>query len=94
MENVKKHISLLGLEAQDLVTGFKGIITSISFDLYGCVQAVINRGLNKDGELSSGHWFDVNRLKILKDTPVMDVPNFVSGIQAEGKQGACEKPAY
>lgn len=53
MENVKKHISLLGLEAQDLVTGFKGIITSISFDLYGCVQAVINPGLNKDGELSS-----------------------------------------
>lgn len=32
-----KHIDLLGLKAEDKVTGFKGVITTLSFDLYGCV---------------------------------------------------------
>jgi hypothetical protein len=90
---IKKHLELLGLKVQDKVTGMKGVVSSIGFDLYGCVQAIVNPGLGKDGKPTECHWYDVNRLKILSDKPVMDRPNFDFGPQAEGKQGAAEKPS-
>lgn len=93
MINVKKHMGLLGLRVEDKVTGLKGVVASISFDLYGCVQAIVNPGVNKSGALGDQAWFDVSRLKILNKKPVMDVPDFEYGLQAEGKQGAAEKPA-
>jgi hypothetical protein len=34
----------------------------------------------------------VNRLKVLSRKPVMELPNFDYGPQAEGRQGAAEKP--
>ena len=47
----EKHFNLLGMKGKDVVTGFKGVITSLSFDLYGCVQAVINpRKMDKEGK--------------------------------------------
>lgn len=92
--NVKKHLSLLGLKAADKVTGFKGIVESISFDLYGCVQCVLKPAVNEKGELVDGRWFDVARIKIEDRSPVMDLPNFEYGVQAEGKQGASEKPMF
>lgn len=39
-------------------------------------------------------WFDVSRLAIIGEDPVMDRPNFEFGLQAEGKQGAAEKPKF
>ncbi len=92
MVNIKKHMALLGLRVEDRVTGMKGVVASISFDLYGCVQAIVNPGLGKDGKLSDQIWFDVSRLKVLDKKPVMQVPDFEYGPQAEGLQGAAEKP--
>jgi hypothetical protein len=90
--SVKKHIDLLGMNVQDRVTGFRGVVVSVSFDLYGCVQAMVHPGMGKDGNLQEQHWFDVARLKVLQETPVMEPPNFESGPQAEGKQGPAAKP--
>lgn len=90
---IKKHLELLGLRVEDKVTGLKGVVSSIGFDLYGCVQAIVNPGLGKDGKPAECQWFDVARLKILSAKPVMDRPNFDFGPQAEGKQGASEKPS-
>lgn len=90
--NIGKHLSLLGLEAEDKVTKFKGTVTTISFDLYGCIQAVLSPQMKKDGTIPEGRWFDVNRLKVLGEKPVMDRPNFEEGHQAEGNQGCAEKP--
>lgn len=73
---MNEYMKLLGLKAEDVVSGFKGVITSISFDLYGCVQAVISPGLDKDGKLQDGHWFDTKRLIITDATRVMEVPTF------------------
>lgn len=92
MTNMEEHIDLLGMKVEDKVTGFKGVVSSISFDLYGCVQAVVAPGMDKDGKLPEGKWFDVARLTVTSESPVMDRPNFESGNQAEGKQGAAEKP--
>lgn len=90
--NIKKHLDLLGHRVEDKVTGLTGTVTSIGFDLYGCIQAIVNPGLDKDGKSRDSLWFDVARLKVLSDQPVMERPNYDFGPQAEGKQGAAEKP--
>jgi hypothetical protein len=81
---VKEHFELLGRKAKDVVTGFEGVVTSISFDLYGCVQAVVSPGLNEKQEPGDGRWFDTKRLVPLSAEPVMTVPSFevVPGGQA------------
>lgn len=86
---IKESISLLGLKAHDRVTGFSGVIASISFDLYGCVQALIQAPVTiRDMELGKAYWFDVKRLEI--DDRVMNAPNFE--IKFGKEIGAAEKP--
>lgn len=91
---INDHLQLLGMKVEDRVTGLTGIVSSIGFDLYGCIQAIVNPGVDKDGKLRDQCWFDVNRLKVVSDAPVMPQPDFVVGRQAEGKQGAAERPAF
>lgn len=91
-DNISLHLKLLGKKACDLVTGYSGVITTVSFDLYGCVQAVITRPVSDDNEIKSGNWFDVTRLSIVDDTPVIALPNFAKGYIAEGKKGCADKP--
>lgn len=76
MIDAKEHLNLLGLPAEDKVTGLKGVVTSISFDLYGCVQALIHPGTDNEGKLREQTWLDINRLKITNENPVMDRPDF------------------
>ncbi len=73
---MKQHIAMLGHRAKDKVTLVVGVIDSICFDLYGCVQASLNTGVDKDGKRKEGYWFDVKRLEILGTETVMEVPNF------------------
>lgn len=90
---ITKHLNMLGLKAKDCVTGVEGVITSLSFDLYGCVQATLHRGTDKDGKLHDLHWFDIARLQVTDPTPVMDRPDFLGdNKQADGRQGPAEKP--
>ncbi len=50
MENqVNEHIKFLGLQVRDEVTGFSGVVTSMSFDLYGCIQAVVTPKVKEGG---------------------------------------------
>jgi len=91
--DLQKYLELLGMKAKDCVTGAEGVITSISFDLYGCIQAVVTPGANADGKLESGRWFDVQRLKVTDKKSVMERPNFEHGPVALGKKGPAEKPA-
>lgn len=89
---MQKHIGLLGLKAKDAVTGFEGVITTISFDLYGCVQAVVSPHIDDKGEIPDGKWFDVTRLVIKGRKRVMAVPEFSKGYIAAGNKGCAEKP--
>ncbi len=92
MINIKKHMELLGLRVIDLVSGFTGVVTAISFDLYGCIQAIVNPGIDKDGKPQETRWFDVARLKVADEKPVMEIPDFDYGPIAEGRHGPSEKP--
>jgi len=85
---MNEHLKLLGIKVRDAVTGFTGVVSSISFDLFGCVQAVVSPPVNNDGVLGEGRWFDTKRLVVLEPDPVMQVPSFdlVPGGQALPRQ--------
>ncbi len=92
-----RHISSLGYRVVDNVTGFKGVITSISFELYGCIQAIVtsDTGSSDDGSCkSTSKWFDVSRLTIVDEIMInVPIPNFDRGYIANGLKGAShDKP--
>jgi hypothetical protein len=86
-----KHIDNLGRKAKDKVTGFSGVIESVGFDLYGCVQYVIVPEAKEGRDYGDSRWFDVTRLEV-SGKPVMDLPDFDIGYVAEGKKGPADKP--
>ena len=89
---IGKHLELLGHKATDKVTGFKGVITTLSFDLYGCIQVVITAEVDKDGKSVDGRWFDLARLKVTSKNPVMPLPPFDSVYIMDGNKGCSIKP--
>ena len=92
MDTYKKHIELLGHKAEDKITGFKGTIESVCFDLYGCIQVSLKPLTDKDGKVPEGYWFDVTRVKVDTKNRVVDLPNFYEGYVAEGRKGPAQKP--
>lgn len=63
----------------------------MSFDLYGCIQAIVTPEVDKKGEKADSEWFDVTRLEVTDDKPVMELPDFERGYVATGKKGASSK---
>lgn len=92
MLSLTDHIRLLGLRVKDRVTGFEGVVTSVTYDLYGCIQALVNPGVDKDNKTRDSMWLDTNRLSVVDPTPVMPVPDF--GHPAWVDKGPEGKPAY
>lgn len=94
MIDLQKHLTLLGLPVVDRVTGFAGVVTSVGFDLYGCIQAIVNPGIDRGtGAPRDSQWFDVNRLKVTGKA-VMDRPEFEWSPEAvaAGRKGPAERP--
>lgn len=96
MENyqgiVPKSLEMLGLKAKDKVTGFEGTVSSVCFDLYGCVLVSLTppRNLeNKEGKLPEGYWFDIKRIDTSER--VMQAPVFLEIAKGQ-ERGAAEKP--
>lgn len=61
--DVSAHLDLLGRRVADRVTGIEGVVTSVSYDLYGCVQALVVPPASADK--ARVEWYDVGRLKTL-----------------------------
>lgn len=76
--SAQQHLDLLGKTAKDRITGFTGVVSSVCFDLYGCIQAALSPPLDKDGKLVDGRFFDVHRLEVVNEKRVMPVPTFAS----------------
>ena len=103
MSKTQEHFKLLGLKVKDKVTGFKGVVTSVCFDLYGCIQACIQpEALDPTGKAPDSGWADISRLEILDYNPVMDRPDFginygksskeKTEVVSSGYKGPAEKP--
>ena len=76
---ITETIDLLGRRATCKVTGFTGVIESVCFDLYGCVQAAVKPPLDEKGDPRDGRWHDVQRLTIdMTAEPVMARPDFAA----------------
>jgi len=88
-QDIAEHMKLIGFKVKDVVTGFTGVVTSVSFDLYGCVQAIVSPGLTEKGEPGDGRWFDMKRLVPTSEAPVMALPSFA----VEAVPGPEFKPA-
>lgn len=95
-----KDLQLLGLKVRDKVTGLVGICECVSYDLYGCIQAVVRPPVDEKGALSDGKWFDVSRIEVLDATPVMEIPGGRFDVERSATpeptrtaHGAAEKPA-
>jgi hypothetical protein len=87
---MEKHLALLGFKVRDAVTGFEGNVVTVAFDLYGCVQAIVQpvRDPKKPNEIGESRWFDLKRLSAIGKAPVMPVPDFAI------VPGGAEKPAF
>ena len=86
-----KYFEVFGRKVRDVVTGFEGTCTSIGFDLYGCVQAVITPSMNEKKEIPDGRWLDIARIVVLDKQPVMPLPTFAA---VETVHGPAEKPRH
>lgn len=73
---VTPALRFLGLKVKDKITDFSGVVTTVGFDLYGCIQVLVNPGLDAEEKPRELMWFDINRLTITQTGPVMDVPQF------------------
>lgn len=51
------------IEAQDRVTGLRGIITGKTEYINGCVQWLLKPKVDKDGKLVDGCWIDTVQLE-------------------------------
>lgn len=90
---VENTIQYLGRMARDKITGAEGPITSVCFDLFGCVQACMERGYDKEGKKLDNYWFDVQRL-VLSGERLMPVPSFSAEADEpiRYERGAADKP--
>lgn len=81
---MKEHLRLLGFKVREKLTGLVGVVTSVSFDISGCVQGYVNPGVDKDNKTRDGCWYDTKRLEPLTKKSLLEAPTFevVPGGQA------------
>ena len=89
---IEQHLKLLGAQMKDKVTGIEGMVDSVSFDAYGCVQATLRAKANDKGEIPQSHWFDVKRLEESGDRIMEAPPHFTTPPGMEN--GPADKPAF
>lgn len=75
MATINEALELLGQEVKDKVTKVRGVVTSVSFDLTGCIQGLVRPPVQKDGKLPDPYWVDTSRLE-LSDIRVMPCVGF------------------
>lgn len=74
----------LGQEVQDIITGFRGIVTGRVDYLTGCRQLLVAPSLKPDGTPGDSLWFDEQRCELVPggrrvvldnaETPGFDIP--------------------
>lgn len=90
---IAASIDLVGTQGKDRVTGFEGMVSSVSFDAYGCVQVALTPKVDpKTGVQRDGIWIDVKRFDQTSKKRLMENP--FANPPAMGKEiGSAEKPA-
>lgn len=92
INTVTDYLDLLGKTGEDKVTGASGVIESVGFDLYGCVQVVLRGKANEQNKVEPGLWMDVSRITITSHKRVMALPEWHPA-QPEPKPKSVHGPA-
>jgi hypothetical protein len=92
MRKINEYLGKLGFQGTDKVTGMSGVVTSVGFDLYGCVQVILQQPVDKEGKPRDSHWFDFHRIQFTSTSPVMAHPFLDGAVQSD--KGPAEKPAF
>jgi hypothetical protein len=79
----------IGYTVKDVVTGFEGVAVSITFDMAGCIQAVVSPPAGEKGKREDPCYFDVKRLQVTGTTRVLPLPSYMS----DTVDGPSERPA-
>ncbi len=77
MTHDHKNITL-GAKVRCRVTGFTGIVTSITDYLNGCTRCMVEPGVDKDGKMMEDAHFDVQQLAV----EVSDPTGLAAGVAA------------
>jgi hypothetical protein len=89
VRDVKQALQFLGSSQRDVVTGLAGVVTSICFDINGCIQACLKPPLDKDGKIPDGYWIDLDRLQ---ERGQRVMPAFPYEVPLARRAGPAEKP--
>ena len=73
-KNVEALLNMLGYKGKDKVTGYTGVITSTSVDLYGCLQVLLTTEIDENHEWNC-RWFDMNRIELISVDRIMEPQN-------------------
>lgn len=76
---------ILGKEATDKVTGFKGIVTGHAEYLTGCSQYCLQPKVQK-GAFIEARWFDEGKLEFSKKV-------IIEPLEIAGRENGCDMPA-
>jgi len=77
-EAIAEYLEVLGKKGKDKISGIEGRISSIVFDLYGCVQVSLSQKVNSEGKVPDGYWMDFNRIEITDHERVLPLPEFAA----------------
>lgn len=93
---MKEYLALLGTTMKDRVTGVTGMVSSVCFDAYGCIQLCLAQTVQPDGKVPDSYWMDEKRLEPAGPR-IMDAPAFVA-VKAEDVVrdrviGSADKPS-
>ena len=67
----KKVQETLGIEVEDVISGFQGTAYGIAFYLNGCVRICIAPKMTEKGELLDDLWFDQDQVKIINNESIL-----------------------
>jgi len=92
--NVLKHMEKKKKKGRDKITGVEGVVTSIAFDLFGCIQIVLTLPATKEGKSGDSYLMDIARIEIVDHQRAMELPPFKddSTLISQGKKGGIDKP--
>jgi hypothetical protein len=81
----------LGIEAEDKITGFKGIVMSRSEHLTGCNVYSIAPKVLDGGKIGDTQWFDENRIKKISEGVANQFDKYNTGSTGNQKLSTSER---
>lgn len=74
-----KKEDILGAQAVDTISGFKGTVTGICRYMNGCTQVLLKPRVGEDGKMPEGEWIDDQQIEIIEDAPEASKPEDHNG---------------